>query len=212
MASAQDNWVVVAHPILEDRLACARDKQTGPERFRQLVGQITMLLAVELLRDLATEPVDLETPVASGRGRALAERITLVPLLRAGLPMAEALLQWLPSADVGHIGIYQDRSSCRPVVYYNKLPPSISRSRVIVLDPMLATGVSCRAACTLLRQAGVRHMRMLCLIASPEGLAAMHQEHPDVVVYTAAIDEGLDETGRIVPGLGDAAARMFGTA
>ncbi len=205
------NLTIVRHPLVEDKLTRARDRQTDGHCFRELVGELTTLIAVELLRDCPTQSAEIDTPVGACVGRTLSAEITLVPILRGGLPMAEAMLRLLPSARVGHVGVYRDRASLQPVVYYNKLPPQIARCHVILLDPMLASGLSCSSACDLIEQAGAKQISLVCLVAAPEGVARMREEHANVAIYAAAVDEGLDESGYVVPGLGDAAGRMFGT-
>lgn len=205
------NVTVVRHPMVQERLTRVRDRHTGVEEFRRLVGQIAGLMAFELMRNLPTEPQEVETPLGPCDGVRLARELTLVPVLRAGLGMVDGIMQVHSSARVGHVGIYRDHETLRPTVYYSRLPPDISKTEVIVIDPMLATAGSLNEALTIVRQAGADRVRVLCLVAAPEGIAALNERHGEVAVYTAAVDEGLDERGLIVPGLGDAGDRLFGT-
>ncbi|GJQ27579.1 MAG: uracil phosphoribosyltransferase [Phycisphaerae bacterium] len=206
------NVFVIRHPVVQEQLTVARDANTGVEKFRRLTGQIARLMAFELTRDYPTEPVDVQTPLAPCRGCKLARGLTLVPILRAGLGMVEGILELLPSARVGHLGIYRDHDTLQPITYYNKLPPTIAQTDVIVIDPMLATAGSLIAAIEVVKKTGVERIKVLCLVAAPEGIRALMGKHPTVQVYTAAIDERLNEKGYIVPGLGDAGDRLFGTA
>lgn len=206
------NVTVVSHPVVQERLTLARDKQTSFKEFRRLIGQISRLMAFELTRDTPTRPKQVETPMGPCQGVVLARPMTLVPVLRAGLGMVEGILELLPEALVGHLGMYRDEETLKPVVYYNKLPPNIAETDVIIIDPMLATAGSLNEAITAVKQAGADRIKVLCLVASPEGIEALIARHNDVAIYTAAIDEGLDHRGFIVPGLGDAGDRLFGTA
>ncbi|HUN82314.1 MAG TPA: uracil phosphoribosyltransferase [Phycisphaerae bacterium] len=206
------NLTVIRHPVVQERLTWARDKRTGVEQFRRLVGQIARLMAFEITRDYPTQPVSVESPMGLCQGVALARGFTLVPILRAGLGMVEGILQLLPSARVGHLGIYRDHDTLKPVTYYNKLPPDIAHTDVIIIDPMLATAGSVTAAVELIKKTGANSIKVLCLVASPEGIRAMAEQHPDVAIFTASVDERLNERGYIVPGLGDAGDRLFGTA
>ena len=205
------NVIVVSHPLVQKKLTIIRDVRTPSRDFRRLVAEVAALMAYELTRDHETESVEVETPLGMAEGLVLTSDITLVPILRAGLGMADGISQLIPWAKFGHIGIYRDETSLEPVVYYNKLPPSVAQSEVIVIDPMLATGGSCAAAIDAVKAAGAMRIKLLCLLAAPEGIRRMQDAHPDVTVYTAAIDPGLDERGYIVPGLGDAGDRIFGT-
>jgi uracil phosphoribosyltransferase len=205
------NVTVVRHPLVQQKLTRARRKQTDPEDFRRLVGEIAMLMAFEITRDYPIESVEVETPLGPAEGALLETGITLVPILRAGLGMGDAILRLIPQAQVGHLGIYRDETSLEPVLYYNKLPPDVAQTDVIVIDPMLATGGSCIAAIDVLKKSGVSRIKFLCLVSAPEGIERMREHHPDVPVVTAAIDSHLDENGYIVPGLGDAGDRIFGT-
>lgn len=206
------NVTVVSHPVVQERLTLVRDKQTGVKEFRQLIGQISRLMAFELTRDTPTRPKLVETPMGPCQGVVLARPLTLVPVLRAGLGMVEGILELLPEARVGHLGMYRDEETLKPVVYYNKLPPDIAQTDVIIIDPMLATAGSLNEAVSAVKQAGAERIKVLCLVASPEGIEALNARHGDVAIYTAAVDEGLDDRGFILPGLGDAGDRLFGTA
>ena len=207
-----ENVHVITHPLVQQKLSLARDHRTDVERFRGLMQQIAMLMAFELTRDYPTESIKVQTPLAECDGIRLAAELTLVPVLRAGLGMTEGVLQLIPNARVGHLGLYRDEKTLEPVTYYNKLPPSIAGSDVIVIDPMLATGGSLCAAIDLIKTSGARRIKILCLVASPEGIRTVSAAHGDVPIYTAAIDKELNERGFIVPGLGDAGDRIFGTA
>lgn len=209
--NSPSNVVVVSHPLVRKKLTIIRDVRTSSRDFRRLVAEVAALMAYELTRDHETEAVEVKTPLGMAEGVVLTSDITLVPILRAGLSMADGISQLIPWAKFGHIGIYRDETSLDPVVYYNKLPPSVARSEVIVIDPMLATGGSCALAIDAVKAAGAMRIKLLCLVAAPEGIQRIQQSHPDVTVYTAAIDPGLDERGFIVPGLGDAGDRVFGT-
>lgn len=204
--------VVVKHPLIEHKLSMIRDENTGSKDFRQLVEEVAMLMAYEVTRDLPLESVEVKTPVTVTRCHRLAgEKIAIVPILRAGLGMVEGILQLYPTARVGHIGLYRDPKTLQPVEYYCKLPPDLAERDVIILDPMLATGGSSVAAIDLLKRHGARKIKFLSLISAPEGVKALQDAHPDVPIYTAAIDDHLNEKAYIVPGLGDAGDRLFGT-
>lgn len=206
------NVTIITHPVVQQELTWARDKATGVEQFRRLLGQIARLMAFEITRDYPTKPIEVQTPLGPCRGCILARGLTLVPILRAGLGMVDGILEILPYARVGHLGIYRDHDSLQPVTYYNKLPPDIARTDVIVIDPMLATAGSLIAAIDLIKKTGADRIKVLCLVASPEGIRKLAAHHPDVNVYTAAVDDRLNDRGYIVPGLGDAGDRLFGTA
>ena len=206
------NVHVVTHPLIQQRLTLARDRRTSVEQFRMLLGQIAQLMAFELTRDFPTAEVEIETPLAPYRGKRLAVNLTLVPILRAGLGMADGVLKLIPEARVGHLGLYRDEKTLQPVAYYNKFPADIADTDVIVIDPMLATGGSMNAAIDFIQNVGARRIKILCLVASRKGIDTVCAAHPSVPIYTAAIDEHLDERGYIVPGLGDAGDRLFGTA
>lgn len=206
------NLTVLGHPLIRHKLALLRDRRTSVKDFRELVGEIAMLMAYEVTKDLPTEPVALETPLEAMTGERVAgKKLTLVPVLRAGLGMVEGILRLIPSARVGHIGLYRDHDTLQPVSYYFKAPSGREQRDFFVLDPMLATGGSAADACTKLKDAGARSIRFLCVVAAPEGVERMLAAHSDVPVYTAALDRQLNEHGYILPGLGDAGDRLFGT-
>ena len=199
------------HPLVAHKLSRLRDKHTEPKKFRELVREIAGLLAYEATADLVTVPRQLETPLATITGAELKEKIGLVPILRAGLGMVEGIWELMPSAEVWHIGLYRDERTLQPVQYYNKLPVEPTVSVCLILDPMLATGGSAVATVDLLKRWGVKKIKFVGLIGAPEGIAALHKAHPDVPIHLAAVDDHLNERGYIVPGLGDAGDRQFGT-
>ncbi len=202
---------VSTHPLVQHKLTILRDKRTDPTRFRQLVRELAILLCYEATQDLALAPKAVETPLGIAQGAELRERIGLVPILRAGLGMVDGVWEMMPSAEVWHIGLYRDERTLRPVEYYNKLPVEPRVQVCLILDPMLATGGSAVATASLLKQWGAGRIKFVGLIAAPEGIRAMREKHPDVPIHVAAIDERLNEVGFIVPGLGDAGDRQFGT-
>lgn len=203
---------VFEHPLIQHKLSILRDKNTGVKEFREMINEISMLMCFEVTRDLPVEDVEVETPVAVAHCKRLSgKKLAIVPILRAGLGMVDGMVQMIPSAKVGHIGLYRDPETLEPVKYYFKMPPDIGEREVIVVDPMLATGGSAIAAVDFLKEAGVKRIRIMDIIAAPEGIAAMQQAHPDVDIYVAALDERLNDHGYIVPGLGDAGDRIFGT-
>jgi len=199
------------HPLVAHKLSRLRDKKTEPKKFRELVREIASLLAYEATADLLTVPRELETPLAKVVGAELKEKIGLVPVLRAGLGMVEGFWELMPGAEVWHIGLYRDEHTLRPVEYYNKLPLDPTVSVCIILDPMLATGGSATATAEVLKRWGVKKIKFVGLIGAPEGIQAMQTAHPDIDIYLAAIDDHLNERAYIVPGLGDAGDRQFGT-
>ena len=199
------------HPLVKHKLSRLRDINTEPKKFRELVREIAALLAYEATADLATMPRELETPLAKMTGQELQEKIGLVPILRAGLGLVEGFWELMPSAEVWHIGLYRDEKTLRPVEYYNKLPLEPTVSVCLILDPMLATGGSATATADVLKKWGVKKIKFVGLIAAPEGIQAMQTAHPDIDIHIAAIDERLNEHAYIVPGLGDAGDRQFGT-
>jgi uracil phosphoribosyltransferase len=211
-AAAFPNLTVLTHPLIQHKLTILRDRETSTRDFKQLVNEIAMLMAFEVTKDLPTEPVEIETPLERMTGvRVAGKKLTLVPILRAGLGMVEGIAQLVPSARVGHIGLYRDHESLKPVDYYFKIPADEMERDFFVLDPMLATGGSAVAAVDALQRAGARRIRLLCLVAAPEGVRRMLDAHPEVPVYAAALDRELNAQGYILPGLGDAGDRLFGT-
>ncbi len=204
--------MIVDHPLVSHKISLLRSNQTGTKEFRDLVSEIAMLLCYEATRDLPTEEVDIETPVAMAKTKVLAGRkLALVPILRAGMGMLDGMLSLIPAAKVGFIGLYRDEESLQPVEYFCKLPTDIADRDVLLLDPMLATGGSAVDAVTQIKKHGAKRIKFLGLIAAPEGVAALHDAHPDVDIYLGALDERLNEKGYIVPGLGDAGDRIYGT-
>ena len=203
---------VFDHPLIQHKLSIMRDKKTGCKDFRELLDEIAMLMVYEVTRDLQTEEVEVETPICTTKTKMLAGKpIGIIPILRAGLGMVDGILSLIPNAKVGHIGLYRDPETLNPVEYYCKLPEDAEHRELIVLDPMLATGGSASAAITFIKQRGCNNIRLVNLIAAPEGIERVRAEHPDVDIYVAALDEKLNEHGYIVPGLGDAGDRLFGT-
>ena len=203
---------VFDHPLIQHKLSIMRDKNTGAKEFRELLQEIATLMVYEVTRDLPTEEVEVETPICTCKARKLAgEKIAIVPILRAGLGMVDGIMDLIPTCRVGHIGLYRDPETKEPVEYYCKLPPDSPNRQLIVLDPMLATGGSASAAISFIKQRGCSNIRLVNLIAAPEGVARIEADHPDVPIYVAAMDEKLNENAYIVPGLGDAGDRLFGT-
>ncbi|HLR52977.1 MAG TPA: uracil phosphoribosyltransferase [Candidatus Avamphibacillus sp.] len=203
---------VLEHPLIQHKLTIIRDKNTGTKEFRELVDEVAMLMAFEITRNLPVQEKTVETPVVETKSNVLAgKKIGLIPILRAGLGMVDGMLNLLPAAKVGHVGLYRDPETLQPVEYYIKLPSDISERELIVLDPMLATGGSANDAIHSLKKRGAKQIKLVCLVGAPEGVELINKEHPDVDIYLAAKDEKLDENGYIVPGLGDAGDRLFGT-
>lgn len=203
---------IVDHPLIQHKISLMRDRNTGTKEFRDLVSEVAMLLCYEATRDLPTEEVEVETPLTLAHTKVLAGRkLALVPILRAGLGMVDGMLNLIPAAKVGHIGLYRNEETLQPVEYYCKLPTDIAEREVIVLDPMLATGGSASDAIHQIKQRGAKHIKFIGLIAAPEGLKTLHENHPDVDIYVGALDERLNDMGYILPGLGDAGDRIFGT-
>jgi uracil phosphoribosyltransferase len=200
------------HPLIQHKLTLIRDKNTGAKEFRELIKEVSMLMAYEVTRELPLEDVEIETPICVMKGKAIAGRkLAIVPILRAGLGMVDGFLSLLPAAKVGHVGLYRDPETLNPVEYYCKLPSDVPERDLLVLDPMLATGGSARAAIRFIKNRGARNIKLISIISCPEGIAAVHSEHPDVDIFVAAIDEKLNDHAYIVPGLGDAGDRLFGT-
>ena len=203
---------VFDHPLIQHKLSIMRDKDTGVKEFRELLEEISMLKIYEVTRDLETEEVEVETPIMKAKCRKLAGRkLAVVPILRAGLGMVDGVLNMIPAAKVGHIGLYRDPETLEPVVYYCKLPADSTEREFVVVDPMRATGGSASAAISFIKMLGCTHIRLVNLIAAPEGVKRIQEDHPDVDIYIAALDDHLNEHGYIVPGLGDAGDRLFGT-
>ena len=206
------NPMILDHPLVQHKVSHLRDRNTGTKEFKELVSELAMLLCYEATRDLPMEEVEIETPVAIAKTRVLSGRkLALVPILRAGLGMVDGMLTLLPAAKVGHIGLYRNEETLEPVEYYCKLPSDIAERDVMVLDPMLATGGSAVDAIAQIKKRGAKSIKFLAIIAAPEGLERLHAAHPDVDIYVAALDEKLNENGYIIPGLGDAGDRIFGT-
>ena len=200
------------HPLIQHKLSLMRDVHTGAKEFRELLEEISMLMVYEVTRDLPTKEVEIETPLCKTKARHLSgKKVGIVPILRAGLSMVDGVAKLIPAARIGHIGLYRDPETLQPVEYYCKLPADSESRELLVLDPMLATGGSASAAITFLKQRNCKHIRLVNLIAAPEGIERVQKDHPDVNIYVAACDEKLNEHGYIVPGLGDAGDRLFGT-
>ncbi len=203
---------VFDHPLILHKLSILRDKGTSVKEFRELVSEIAMLMCYEATRDLPLKDVEIETPVAKATVKRIAgKKLAIVPILRAGLGMVDGMVSMMPNVKVGHIGLFRDPETLEPVKYYFKMPPDIDERDVIVVDPMLATGGSASAAIQFLKDDGVKHIKLMCIIGAPEGVERMQKDHPDVDIYVAALDDHLNEHGYIVPGLGDAGDRIFGT-
>src|SRR3982750_860064 len=205
------NVILLDHPVIQTKLTELRDFTTDHRKFRALLDEIAGLMVYEVTRDWPTKPQPVQTPLEKTIGKVLARQVTLVPILRAGLGMADGVLKLLPEARMGHLGVYRNESTLEPVSYYQKLPPDIASTEVLLIDPMLATGGSGAAAVTFLKKAGVTSMKFVCLVAAPEGIEALHRVHPEVPIYCAAVDRQLNVKGYILPGLGDAGDRIFGT-
>ena len=203
---------ILDHPLLQHKLSILRDENTGVKDFRQVVSEIATLMCYEATRDLPLEEVEIKTPITTAKFKMIAgKKLAIVPVLRAGLGMVDGILTLIPSVKVGHIGLYRDPDTLEPVEYYCKLPSDINEREVLVLDPMLATGGSAVAAISMLKEKGVKNIRFMCIIAAPEGVKALTEAHPDVDIYIGALDDHLNDHGYIVPGLGDAGDRIFGT-
>lgn len=203
---------VLDHPLLQHKLSIMRDKATSVKEFRELASEVAMLMCYEATRDLPVEEVDVETPIAMAKVKKIAgKKMAVVPILRAGLGMVDGIIQLVPSVKVGHIGLYRDPQTLEPVKYYCKMPKDIAERDVLITDPMLATGGSATAAIRFIKEYGCRSIKLMCILAAPEGVRRIQVDHPDVDIYVAAIDEKLNDHGYIVPGLGDAGDRIFGT-
>ena len=203
---------VLKHPLLQHKLTILRDKHTSVKDFREVVAEMATLMCYEATRDLSLEQVDIETPLAPVQAPRIAgKKLAVVPILRAGLGMVDGILRLIPAVKVGHLGLYRDPETLEPVEYYCKMPRDIAEREVIVLDPMLATGGSAAAAIRVIKGYGCEHIKIMCILAAPEGVACIQKEHPDVDIYVAAVDECLNAHGYIIPGLGDAGDRIFGT-
>lgn len=207
-----NNFNIVSHPLIEHKLTFIRDFNTSKKEFKELINEVAMLMAYEITKDFPLEEVEIVTPICKTKGKVLSgKKLVLVPILRAGIGMVDGILNLVPSARVGHIGLYRDENTLQPVSYYFKIPANSEDRDFILIDPMLATGGSAIAAVDMLKNAGVKSIRFMCLIAAPEGVKRFCEAHPDIKVYAAALDERLNEKGYIVPGLGDAGDRLFGT-
>ncbi len=207
-----ENVTIMDHPLIQHKISRLRDKTTGTNEFRTLVSEIAMLMGFEALRDLPTELVEIETPIETTKQPMIAgKKMAIVPILRAGLGMVDGVLNLVPSAKIGHIGLYRDPETHEPHEYYCKLPEPIEQRTILVVDPMLATGGSGADAITMIKQHGGKNIKFMCIIAAPEGLERLHKEHPDVQIYVGALDRQLNENAYICPGLGDAGDRIFGT-
>ena len=203
---------VFDHPLIQHKLSILRDSETSVKEFRELVGEIAQLMCYEATRDLPLEDVEVQTPMGIARCKRISgKKLAVVPILRAGLGMVDGMVAMMPNVKVGHIGLYRDPETLEPVKYYFKMPADIEERDVIVVDPMLATGGSASAAITFLKQDGVKHIKLMCIIGAPEGVKRMQEDHPDVDIFVAALDDHLNDHGYIVPGLGDAGDRIFGT-
>ncbi|MCM3004675.1 uracil phosphoribosyltransferase [Priestia koreensis] len=203
---------VFDHPLIQHKLTYIRDKQTGTKEFRELVDEVASLMAFEITRDMPLESVEIDTPVCRTESKVLSgKKLGIVPILRAGIGMVDGILKLIPAAKVGHVGLYRDPETLQPIEYYVKLPNDVEERDFIVVDPMLATGGSAVEAINSLKKRGAKNIKFMCLIAAPEGVEVVKEAHPDVDIYIAALDEKLDDHGYIVPGLGDAGDRLFGT-
>jgi uracil phosphoribosyltransferase len=203
---------IMDHPLIQHKISLIRDKNTGVKEFRELVEEVAMLMGYEVTRSLPLKEVEIETPVAVSKTKVISGRmLAIIPILRAGLGMVDGMLKLIPAAKVGHIGLYRDPDTLNPIEYYCKLPYDIGERDLIVVDPMLATGGSASAAIQFIKDKGGKNIKIMCLIASPEGIKRLSEDHPDVEIFCASVDEKLNEHGYIVPGLGDAGDRLFGT-
>lgn len=206
-----NNVTIFNHPLITHKIAIMRDERTGSKEFRELVEEVAMLMAYEALRDIETKEIEVKTPISTTKTRVIANDIAIVPILRAGLGMVSGIQALVPTAKVGHIGLYRDHETLEPHEYYCKLPADIANREVIILDPMLATGGSASAAIGFIKARGVKNIKLMSIIGAPEGIKKVSDEHPDIKIYVGCEDEKLNEIGYIVPGLGDAGDRIFGT-
>ena len=211
MENYMKNVKIFNHPLIAHKITKLCDVTTGTKEFREIVSEVAMLMGYEAFRDLATTNVEIQAPLSKFMSPVITDEVTIVPILRAGLGMVDGVLALIPAAKVGHIGLYRDPASLEPVEYYCKLPADISEREVMVLDPMLATGGSAVDAISQIKKRGAKNIKFLCIIAAPEGIKKLHDAHPDVEIFAAALDKCLNEHGYIVPGLGDAGDRIFGT-
>lgn len=206
------NFQVIDHPLIQHKLTIIRDKNTGTKYFREVVNEIARLLAYEVSREMPLQDIEIETPLVKTVQKQLAgKKVVIVPILRAGLGMVDGMLDLIPAAKVGHVGMYRDHDTMEPVEYFIKMPSDLSERQLLVVDPMLATGGSAVAAIDALKKRGASNIKFVCLVAAPEGVKVLQDAHPDVDIYTASLDERLNEKGYILPGLGDAGDRLFGT-
>lgn len=207
-----DNMVnIMSHPLITHKLSIMRDKNTSVKDFRECAHEVALLIGYEATKDLKLEDYDIETPIRKTTGKRIQRQVALVPILRAGLGMVDAIMDLIPASKIGHIGLYRNEETLEPVEYYCKLPTDISERQVLVLDPMLATGGSAVAAINFIKNRGAKNIKFVCIIAAPEGVKTLREAHPDVEIFCGALDESLNENGYIVPGLGDAGDRLFGT-
>ncbi len=203
---------IMDHPLIQHKLSIIRDKHTSVKEFREIVSEIANLMCYEATRDMPTEEVEVETPIGPARVRRIAgKKMAVVPILRAGLGMVDGILKLVPSAKVGHIGLYRDPDTLEPVEYYCKMPKDVAEREVLIVDPMLATGGSATAAVQFIKNYGCKHIKLMCILAAPEGVKRIQEDHPDIDLFVAAVDDCLNDHGYIVPGLGDAGDRIFGT-
>lgn len=203
---------ILDHPLIQHKLTQIRQKETSTTQFRQMINEIGGLMVYEITRDLPLEQIEIQTPVATTKANVIAgKKMVVVPILRAGLGMVDGILQMIPSARIGHIGIFRDEETLQPVEYFAKFPDGLDQRDIFIVDPMLATGGSAIAAINSIKQRGAKNIKLVCLVGAPEGVKAINEAHPDVTVYLASLDEKLNEKGYIVPGLGDAGDRIFGT-
>ena len=202
---------VSEHPLIHTKMAMLRDEQTGTKEFREIIGEVASLLLYEATRDLPLKEVQVKTPIATATCKTIDTKLAMVPILRAGLGMTDGLLNLLPAAKIGHIGLYRDEETLEPHTYFEKYPKNVKDAVVMIVDPMLATGGSANAAIDMVKKQGAKNIRLVCLVGAPEGVKAVEEAHPEVDIYLAALDEKLNEHGYIVPGLGDAGDRIFGT-